>query len=71
MEECLKGNHNLITILESEHPYGGSSQVARWCTECGSIVVDVDYDGRTNAGQVMKMKSPTVAKNYKSNKEKQ
>ena len=66
MEECLKGNHNLIMILESESSMGGSSQVARWCTECGSIVVDVDYDGRTNAGQIMKLKSPKLVQKYYS-----
>jgi len=66
MEECLKGNHKLIVILEAESTYGGSSQVARWCTECGSIVVDVDYDGRTNAGQIMKMKTPAIAKKHDS-----
>jgi len=39
----------------------GSDAVAdtvRWCTLCGSVVVDVDFDGRTNAGQVMPMRNP-------------
>ena len=32
--------------------------VVRWCKICGAIVVDRDYDGRTNPGQVKKMQFP-------------
>lgn len=54
-----KGIHDLIVIYRSREFYG-ATDVVRWCTTCGSIVVDKDFDGRTNAGQIMKMKFPTL-----------
>lgn len=35
------------------------ANTVRWCPRCGAVVIDLDYDGRTNAGQVMKMRVPT------------
>lgn len=32
--------------------------VVRWCPQCGAVVVDTDFDGRTNPGAIMKMKFP-------------
>lgn len=32
--------------------------VVRWCPNCGAIVIDIDYDGRTNSGGIMKMDFP-------------
>ena len=55
-DNCNIGNHDLIKIYETET--GMSSDVVRWCRICGGIVMDVDYDDRTNPGQVMKMKFP-------------
>ncbi len=55
---CKGGNHSLIDILQARHPWDGSHQVARWCQVCGSIVVDIDFDGRTHPGQVMEMMQP-------------
>ena len=65
MEECRKGNHPLIELTRTWLGYGGE-EVVRWCPECGSVVVDVDVDGRTMAGKIMKMKSPQVIKWNKS-----
>lgn len=55
---CVAGTHNLKVILRD----GGDAEenVVRWCVDCGAIVIDVDYDGRTNRGQYMKMKFPTL-----------
>ena len=39
-----------------------SEEVVRWCTICGSVVVDLDYDSRVKPGGVMKMRSPEVGK---------
>jgi valyl-tRNA synthetase len=54
------GRHSFVKIYER----GGDmeSEVVRWCPICGSVVVDVDFDGRTNAGQVMKMRSPEITR---------
>lgn len=60
--ECQKGKHKLVEINRGWHAMGGSEEVVRWCEVCGSVVVDVDYDNRTNAGQVMKMRGSTITK---------
>ena len=57
-EECLIGKHDLENIFEVGNDM--STNVVRWCRNCGAIVIDVDYDGRTNPGQVMKMKYPKI-----------
>lgn len=61
LANCKSGNHRLVTIAEiSQDPL--SEQVVRWCADCGSITVDVDYDGRTQPGRIMKMRSPVITK---------
>ncbi len=57
---CKPGKHLLVKIYETAEDGCGSSHVVRWCEICGSIAVDVDVDGRTNAGQIMKMRRPQV-----------
>lgn len=59
IEQCKKGNHQLIEILSAQHRWDESEEVVRWCKVCGCIVVDLDYDNRTNAGSIMKMRAPT------------
>ncbi len=59
-EECKKGNHSLQKIFESGSDT--ESTVVRWCEVCGSIVIDMDYDGRTKPGEVMGMISPSITK---------
>ncbi len=58
---CRAGRHQLKVIYIG-HKDVVSEEVVRWCEVCGSIVIDVDFDGRTNAGQVMKMKAPQITK---------
>lgn len=36
-------------------------EVVRWCTVCGAVVVDIDYDGRTKPGAIMPLRLPTGA----------
>lgn len=55
---CDGKNHNLMEVLSSRHSWDESEQVARWCKDCGAIVVDLDYDGRTQPGRIMKMRFP-------------
>ncbi len=55
---CKNGNHKLQKIFESGS--GQESTVVRWCSACGSVVVDTDYDGRTSPGAIMKMVSPDI-----------
>jgi len=61
IEQCQTGKHPWEKIYE-----GGidtvSSEVVRWCPVFGSIVVDVDYDGRTNPGVIKKITSPMISK---------
>lgn len=55
---CRKGDHSLVAIYSADRP--GHEEVVRWCSICGAVSVDVEYDGRTNAGQVMKMRAPSA-----------
>lgn len=56
MNNCKIGNHKFVKIIS----FGVSmeSAVVRWCKECGSVVVDLDYDGKTSPGAIMSLKSP-------------
>jgi hypothetical protein len=66
-ESCKAGNHRLVKIMEiSQDPL--SEQVVRWCVDCGSITIDVDYDGRTQPGRIMRMKSPNISKVCETNR---
>ena len=53
--------HSLIEIYTR---YQGQDEtvVVRWCTECGSVVIDMDCDNRTYPGSVMQMKRPRIAR---------
>lgn len=37
-------------------------KVVRWCSICGGVVIDIDFDGHTNPGQTMQMKFPLWSK---------
>lgn len=50
-----------LTII-TVNPLAISEEVVRWCKYCGAVVVDEDYDGRTNPGQIKSMQFPTLAK---------
>jgi hypothetical protein len=58
----MKHEHDLIVIYSKGCDM--ESEVVRWCTVCGGVVIDIDYDGRTNPGQVMPMRFPEIAKQY-------
>ena len=59
-EKCYKGNHDFVEIFESGNDI--ESKVVRWCETCGSITIDTDFDGRTNPGAVMKLRSPAICR---------
>lgn len=62
LSNCKAGNHNLKEISRSLYDAIGEVEaVVRWCTICGSITVDEDYDGRTAPGRIMKMRSPRIS----------
>ncbi|HCW05914.1 MAG TPA: hypothetical protein DGG95_00920 [Cytophagales bacterium] len=54
---CYQQPHDLQIVVEFD-VNSMSSSVVRWCTVCGAIVIDRDYDGRTNPGQIMPMRYP-------------
>jgi hypothetical protein len=39
----------------------GVEIVVRWCPKCGGIVIDRDFDNRTNPGAIMKASFPGSA----------
>lgn len=59
---CKAGKHNLIVIYSHARAYFESPTV-RWCENCGAVVVDMDVDGRTFAGNIMPMRFPTNNQN--------
>jgi hypothetical protein len=61
-KDCRKGHHRLEVIYR----HGGEMEcdTVRWCTICGSVVVDVDFDGRTDPGSIMKMTLPEISKSF-------
>ncbi len=63
---CDGKNHPLIDIYESSEYYG-ASEVVRWCPDCGAIVIDIDVDGRVahRPGGVMKMRFPSIIREFK------
>lgn len=58
---CREGSHSLEVIC-STYDTPLSEKVVRWCRKCGSIVIGIDYDGRTNPGQEMKIRSPEISR---------
>ena len=64
MENCIKGDHKLVEIFSARHPWDESYETVRWCSNCGAVVIDVDFDGRVNPGGTMKMKFPKITKDY-------
>lgn len=60
IKECKKGNHCWVKILSDRHSWDETEAVARWCKICGCIVIDCDYDNRTNAGYYMNIKAPKI-----------
>ena len=63
LQQCLKGNHDLIEIYRSSYSYDEEG-VVRWCRICGSVVVDMEYDGRIHPGGIMKMLGPEISKGF-------
>lgn len=61
---CDGKNHDLIAVFNQNTPREGpgTELVVRWCQICGAVVVDLDYDGRTQPGFYMKMRFPAVLK---------
>ena len=55
-----KLDHDLVEI---QRAYTGDDvyAVVRWCRQCGGVVIDEDFDGRTAAGAGMSMLFPKLA----------
>ena len=67
LTECKKGNHLLEVITtriveRNTPPDQRVYETVRWCSVCGAVVIDQDYDGRTNAGMYMKMRVPEASR---------
>ena len=60
--KCKTGIHPFKKILSIQQ--GDSEKVVRWCPERGAIVVDADYDNRTNAGYYKNLEYPNITKKY-------
>ena len=65
--DCKSGIHSLITIYKNRKGYD-EEEVVRWCTNCGSVVVDIDYDNRVYPGKVAKMRCLDLRSVYRKEK---
>ncbi len=63
LSNCKAGKHSLEIIYRGHYYSMSTQEIVRWCMICGSVVIDVDFDGRTNPGQIMQMRSPQIVKN--------
>ena len=59
MPECNGKMHDFKEIYSGRASYE-HVDVVRWCQGCGAIVIDIDFDNRTNPGAVMPMRFPKV-----------
>lgn len=57
--KCDGQRHNLEIIFVHRQNELGEA-VVRWCSDCGCIVVDEDFDGRTSPGGYVKMRFPRM-----------
>lgn len=56
-ERC--GTNSLQEICRISGSYG-VDEVVMWCPNCGAVVIDVECDGRTAPGRIMKMLFPKL-----------
>lgn len=62
IKDCLKGKHKFVELLRKEN-LEELELVARWCKNCGSVVIDLEYDNRLyKAGGIMSITGSEVTK---------
>jgi hypothetical protein len=62
LSKCAKGKHDLVAIYGEYEHY--EEYVVRWCKDCGAIVVDIDYDNRTEPGGLSPMRFSNLFKEH-------
>ena len=60
---CEKGLHPFKVITRTSLSFD-REEVVRWCPKCGAIVVDMDFDNRTNPGYYKKIEYPEITCKY-------
>jgi hypothetical protein len=60
LQPCVAGRHQWVAIYSAGPSHEES--VIRWCSSCGTVVGDLDYDGRSQRGAVLNMQSPVLAR---------
>lgn len=58
---CNGTDHDLIEIYRAGY-VDDINAVVRWCSYCGAIVVDSEYDGRVKPGHYKKLQFPEIVK---------
>ena len=59
LDNCKLGLHP-FEVIASFNGCWHETKVVRWCPECGAVVVDLDYDGRTKPGYYKKLQYPNI-----------
>lgn len=60
---CKEGLHPFKVITRNSQGYD-TEEVVRWCPKCGAVVIDMDYDNRTNPGYYKKIQYPEITLKY-------
>ncbi len=55
---CRNGNHSFEVIRREGNDL--AEEVTKWCTICGSLVIDLEYDGRLKPGAIMPLRHPRL-----------
>lgn len=60
---CKEGLHPFKVITSNSCGYD-TEEVVRWCPKCGAVVVDMDFDNRTNPGYYKRIEYPEITLKY-------
>lgn len=60
---CKEGLHPFKVITRTSLSFD-REEVVRWCPKCGAVVVDMDFDNRTNPGYYKKIEYPEITCKY-------
>lgn len=60
---CREGLHPFKVITRTSLSFN-REEVVRWCPKCGAVVVDMDFDNRTNPGYYKKIEYPEITCKY-------
>jgi hypothetical protein len=58
LDTCKNKQHNFVEIYRAGEP--GHQDIVKWCTICGTIVIDHEGEGKVATGSTIKVMGPKV-----------